>query len=158
MTPRKFRARLGGDAGELFVEIPFDVKQVYGRARAPVVVSINAVTFRSTVAIYDGRYYVPVRKDRRAAAGVAAGDEVQVSLAFDNEPRTVELPADLLAALAQHPAARARWDLLAHSHQREHVEALLGAKKPETRARRLIQIVASLTAEGARQRAGSRRS
>jgi amino-acid N-acetyltransferase len=143
---REFRARLGAAPGALFFEVPFDVKQVFGRARVPVVVSIGSVTYQSTVSVYEGRYYIPLRKDRRTAAGVTTGDDLHVRLALDEAPRAVVLPDDLAAAVANTPGARTRWEQLALSHQREHVHALLDAKKPETRARRLAQIVAALLA------------
>ena len=51
-------------------------------------------------------------------------------------------PADLEAALAADPSARAAWSRLAPSHKREHVDAIESAKKPETRARRVAAAVA----------------
>jgi uncharacterized protein YdeI (YjbR/CyaY-like superfamily) len=55
----------------------------------------------------------------------------------DTEPRTVAVPTDLAAVLDAEPALRAAWDALSFTHQREHVEAVESARKPETRARRI---------------------
>jgi hypothetical protein len=69
--------------GGAFIEVPFDVKERYGRARQPVTASLNGYRFETTIATYGGRYYVGVRKQVRAAAGIERGDTVQVEL----EPR-----------------------------------------------------------------------
>lgn len=54
------------------------------------------------------------------------------------------LPSDAAARLACHPEARAVWDRLAPSHRREHVEAILDAKRPETRVRRIDRMIEKL--------------
>jgi len=143
MPAKTFKAVLGDG----FVDLPFDVKQEFGKARPPVKISINGFGYRSTVSVYGGKYMVPVRKDRREAAGAKQGDVVKVTIALDEEERTVEPPPDLKAALAKNAAAKARWGKLSFTHKREHAEALLAAKKPETRARRLQRTLEMLTAK-----------
>jgi hypothetical protein len=143
---KKFTVTLGSDQGNLFFEVPFDVRAVFGKARPPVKVSIARHTYRSTVSVYGGRYYVPVRRDHREAAGVKVGDTIAVVLALDTEPRTVAAPAALAAALAKNARAKAAWDKLSHSHQREHAQAILDAKKLETRQRRVAKTLAALLA------------
>jgi hypothetical protein len=132
-TSRKFKTKLGDG----FLELPFDVKAEFGSARAPVNVAINGYSFRSTVCVYGGKYFVPVRKDRQNAAGVKPGDTVEAAIAPDTKERLVEPPPDLAAALKKNPRAREQWDKLSYTDRREHAEAIEGAKKPETRARRL---------------------
>ena len=143
MPAKSFRVRLGSG----FVKLPFDVKKEFGRARPPVKVSINGYSFRSTIAVYGGKYYVPVRGERREAAGVQAGDIVEVGIEPDTEVRRVEPPPELLAAFAKSGLARARWERLSYTHKREHAEAILQAKKPETRARRVKKTLQELTAK-----------
>jgi hypothetical protein len=145
MSIKSFRTKLGSDAGALFIEVPFDVKKEFGRARAPVKVSISGYQFESTVAVYGGKYYVPIRKDRRDSAGVKAGDSVNVTLAPDTAVRTVKPPPELSAALANNATAQAHWAKLSYSHKREHADAILKAKRPETRARRVQAVVEKLT-------------
>ena len=147
MAIKRFRVRLGSEEQhELFFEVPFDVKAAFGKARAPVKVSINGYEFLSTVSVYGGRYYVPVRRDRREAAGVKVGDFVDATLELDTAPRPLEVPPELADALARNKTARARWEKLARSHQREHVEAIVAGKKPETRARRVAKTIDALLA------------
>jgi len=131
--------------GDGFVELPFDVRKEFGRARPPVKISINNYTYRSTVSVYGGKCMVPVRKSRQDEAGLKQGDICKVTIALDTEVREVEPPPDLRSALAKNPAARSKWDALSFTHKREHAEAILGAKKPETRMRRLQKTIEMLT-------------
>jgi hypothetical protein len=147
MHQKRFKARLGSDAGALFVQVPFDVKKAFGRARAPVNVTVNGYTYQSTISVYAGKYYVPVRNERREAACVTVGDIVDVTLASDTAIRTLKPPRDLWVALAQNGLARAHWDRLSYSHKKELVDAIVGAKKSETRAHRLHKILKNLTAK-----------
>ena len=126
------------------IPVPFDPKPVFGKVRAPVKVTLNGFTYRSTIAAMGGAWFVPLRASNREAAGVAAGEKLDVTLEADTTPRTVEAPEDLLKAL-KTKAARAAWDALSFTHQREHVEAIEQAKKPETRARRIATSVAMIT-------------
>ena len=146
MSQKKFSARLGADAGALFVEVPFDVKKEFGKARPPVKVSINGHSFPSTVAVYGGKYYLPVRKDRREAAGVQAGETVTVTVALDTDVRKVAPPRDLSVALARQASAKAQWEKLSYTQRKELADAVANAKRPETRARRVQKIVNDLVA------------
>ena len=144
---QRFETILGTETGkELFILIPFDVKEVFGKARAPVHVTIGKYGYRSTVAVYGGKYYIPVRREHRDGAGVAAGDRVDVTLRLDEDSRVVAPPPDLAAALAEAPRARARWDALSPSHQREHASAIEDAKRIDTRAKRVAAAVKLLLA------------
>ena len=143
MAGKSFKVKLG----EGFVELPFDVRKEFGKARPPVNVSINGYTYRSTVAVYGQKYFVPVRRDRREAAGAKVGDIVNVRIALDTKPRRVEPPPDLKAALKKNAAAKAVWERLSYTHKREFAEVILQAKKPETRARRVQKTLAELIAK-----------
>jgi regulator of protease activity HflC (stomatin/prohibitin superfamily) len=145
MSVKRFRAKLGGDAGALFVDVPFDVKKEFGKARPPVKVSINGYSYRSTISVYSGKYYLPFRRERREAAGVKVGDVVEVTIGPDTEVRRVDPPAALSAALAKNATARAQWERLSYSRKKDHADAVLQAKRAETRARRVQKILKKLT-------------
>jgi hypothetical protein len=131
-----------------FVELPFDVRKEFGRARPPVRISINGHSYRSTVCVYGGKYFVPVRKSNQEAAGVKAGEVVKVMIAADSDVRQVEPPPEIAAVLSRNKTAKARWEKLSYTNKKEHAEAILQAKRPETRGRRLEKILAQLTARG----------
>jgi hypothetical protein len=127
------------------IEVPADVVAALGRGhRPPVTVTIDGYTYRSTVARMGGRYLLPVAAVHREAAGVAAGDALVVEVELDDQPRVVDVPADLASALDADPAARGAWEALAYTHRKEHVRAIEEAKKPETRARRVDKTLAML--------------
>jgi hypothetical protein len=127
------------------MEVPPEVVEALGAGKKPAVrVTVGGHTYRSTVASMGGRFLLPLSAERRAAAGVAAGDRIEVDVELDTEPRTVEVPADLTAALDAEPAARARFDALSYSAQLRHVLAVEGAKAEATRARRVAGVVAGL--------------
>jgi hypothetical protein len=130
------------------MEVPPEVVEALGAGKKPPVrVTVGGHTYRSTIATMGGRFLLPLSAERRSAAGVAAGDAVEVDVELDTEPRRVEVPPDLAAALDAEPAARARFDGLAYSHQLRHVLAVEGAKTEATRARRVAAALAMLLEE-----------
>jgi hypothetical protein len=147
MPEQRFTTIVGSDdPSSLFIVIPAEVVAALGdKKRPPVRVTLNgAYTYRSTVSVYDGRYYLPIRREIREACGLAPGMPLDVTLALDEEPRQVEVPDDLAAALAGDPEACAVFDRLSFTHQREYVEWITGAKREETRTRRVAQTLEML--------------
>jgi hypothetical protein len=108
------------------IEVPDDVVAGLGSHKRPAVrVTIGEYTYRSTVARMGGRFLLPVSAEVRKAAGVAAGDEVDVEL-------------DAV------PGARARFDALNYTARKEHVRAVEEAKAAATRERRIAKAVDTL--------------
>lgn len=134
-----------------FIPLPFDPKAVFGKVRAPVKVTLNGFTYRSTIAAMGGPPCIPLRKSNREAAGLEGDETLEVRLELDTAPRVVTPPADLLRALKSVPLAWTRWRALSYSHQREYAEAVAGAKKPETRARRIAAAVNALANQRAKR-------
>jgi hypothetical protein len=148
---RTVRAIVPPDDENFAVQLPFDVRAVFGRARPPVLIRVGDHSFRSTVMVYDGQFYVGLSRIHRRAAKLEAGQKVQLRISTDTAPRTVDVPPDLARALRGKTALRAAWDALSFSHRREHVDAIEGAKKPETRARRIEKTLAMLAADRKRR-------
>ncbi|HEX4351250.1 MAG TPA: YdeI/OmpD-associated family protein [Polyangiales bacterium] len=141
---KTFQAKLGSDRNPNLIEIPFDVRETFGRARPAVRVTLDGITFPSTVAVYDGKSYLGIRKDRRDAAGVETGDTVKITMELDDAPRVVTPPPELAEFLSKHKTARAAWDALSFTDRKERALAIESAKKPETRARRLQKTIDEL--------------
>lgn len=142
----KFRTQieLGGKTATGFAVPDEVVTALDSGRRPPVTVRIGEHTYRSTVAVMDGRFVVPLSAENRQAAGVAAGDDVEVELTLDTAPREVEVPEDLAAALDAEPAARRTFDALSNSNRKWHVLQVTGAKTDETRQRRIAKAIATL--------------
>lgn len=127
------------------VEVPESVVTQLGSGRRPAVhATIAGYTYRTTVAPMRGRFMLPISAEVRERAGVAAGDELDVHLRLDSEPREVTVPADFAAALAAEPEAQRFFDGLSYSNKRRFVLAVEGAKAPATRERRIAKSMASL--------------
>jgi hypothetical protein len=147
MQVREFEAVVGGGEGRLpLVEVPFDVKEVYGTARPKVKATVNQVTLRTTVAVYGGRSYVGFRKEIQQAAGIRIGDRIRVRIEPDVEPREVEVPEELARAFSEDSAASQAFEGLAYTHRKEYVQWVVEAKKPETRQRRVARTMEMLRA------------
>ena len=100
-------------------------------------VTLNGYTYRSTIAAMGGPPCIPLRRSHREAAGLNGDETLEVRLDLDTAARTVTPPADLVKALKSSPPAWERWRELSYTHQREYVEAIEGAKKSDTRVRRI---------------------
>jgi hypothetical protein len=125
--------------------IPFDTKAAFGKARAPVVVTVaGQPPFRTTVAIYAGRGWIGLRKAQLAEMGLAAGDRITMLVEPDSEPRDVELPPELATALAADAKAAAVFERLSLSRRKEHAKWVGEAKRPETRLTRAAKIMEQL--------------
>jgi hypothetical protein len=139
------------DSSMCAIEVPFDPKAVFGKVRAPVRVTINDHTYRSTIARMGGQTFIPLRRSNREAAKVEGGQTVRVTLQLDDAPRVVKPPADFVKALRAGKAFE-RWKELSFTHQREYVEAITEAKKPETRTRRIAAAVKAIAARTLKKR------
>lgn len=139
---------LGGKTATGF-QVPADVVAALGSSKRPAVrVTVGGHTYRSTIAPMGGAFYLPLSAENRTAAGVAAGDEIDVDVELDTQPRVLAVPADLATALAAVPAAQQAFDALSYSNRQRHVLSVEGAKTPETRQRRIDKTVASLLGPG----------
>ena len=147
MATFRSTVELGGKTATGF-DVPAEVLTELGARtkRPPVRVTINGHTYRSTIAVMGNRLLLPLSAEHRTAAGVAAGDEIDVRVEIDDEPRTVTVPPELASALAREADLEAAFDKLSYSHQRQHVLAIEAAKAPETRARRVAKTLEMLRA------------
>ena len=152
MQARIFKTTIFRDGSTCFIPISFDPRAVFGKVRAPVKVTLNGYTFRSTIAAMGGPLCIPLRKSNREAAGLQGNETLRVKLELDEDLRDVTPPKDFVKALKTSPPAWDRWQELSYTHRREHVEAIEGAKKPETRARRLQAAVRMIAARPSKKK------
>ncbi len=141
-----FRATvLPGGKTATGIVVPDEVVTALGTSRRPAVhATIAGYTYRSTVAPMRGRFMLPISAVVRDGAGVAAGDEVDVTLRLDTEPREVTVPPDFAAALAGDAAAKRFFASLPYSKQQRTVLSIEGAKAAETRRRSIDKSVVTL--------------
>jgi hypothetical protein len=127
------------------IQVPEDVMEKLGSGKRPLVrVTIKNYTYRSAVAVMDGKYMIGVSAANRQAAGVQGGEEADVTVELDLEPRDVEVPGDLKAALIEAGALNG-FENSAPSLKKEYVRQVEEAKAQETRERRIAKIVEKLS-------------
>ena len=136
--------QLSGKTATGFRVSPEVVESLGQGKRLAVRVTIAGYTYRSTVATLGGEFMLPVSAEVRESAGVAAGDEVDVDIELDSEPRQVRLPPDFMDALDREADARRFFDGLSYSNKRRIVIPIEEAKTPETRQRRIDKTVSRL--------------
>lgn len=127
------------------IQVPEEVIEKLGAGKRPLVrVTINKYTYRSAVAVMAGKYMISLSAVHRKAAGVEGGDEADITLELDLEPRTVEIPQDLKDALTKASVLDA-FENSAPSRKKEYVRQVEEAKAQETRERRIAKIVEKLS-------------
>lgn len=130
------------------IRVPADVVEQLASVKRPRVhATINGYTYRNTVASMGGHFMLSVSADVREKANVAAGDEVEVALRPDTEPRAITVAPAFAQALATDPQAQDFFNTLSCSNQQRFVLSIEGAKTDETRQRRIAKSVAMLREE-----------
>lgn len=139
---KTFTTMLSGDvsrnnASASFI-LPFDTREVWGRARVPVKVTINGYMWRSTIGNRAGLQYLVVNAKARSATGVKAGDVVTITLEPDVEKREIAIPLEIRKGLG--PKLSRRMNAFSFSRKKEWIDWYSAAKREETRARRINQM------------------
>lgn len=119
-----------------------------GSSKRPAVrVTIGGYAYRTTIGAMGGKYLIPVSAEHRKGAGIEAGDQTEVQLELDTEPRELEIPDDFRKALAGNEKASVYFEGLSYSNKRRIVMNIEEAKTAETRERRIDKAVSSLASE-----------
>jgi len=145
---KEFKAKLSGDEtrkdASVAFTLPFDTRDVWGRAKVPVKVTINGYTWRSTVGNRGGIQYIVVNAAARRSAAVKAGDFVTIVLEPDSEKREITVPIPLQRALGAKLTQKL--NALSFTHKKEFIVWYSEAKKEDTRARRVGKMKQMLSA------------
>jgi hypothetical protein len=129
------------------IQIPDEVIARLGSGKRPAVrITINGYSYRSTVAVMGGRFMVGVSAENREKASVEGGDELDVVIELDNEPREVAVPPEFAAELDRDPKARKRFEALSYSKKKLLLRGIVDAKTEETRRRHIDRALAELRA------------
>jgi hypothetical protein len=142
----KFRSvvRLGGKTAT-GIPVPEEVVEGLDRGkRPPVRATIGGHTYRTSIARVGGEFMLPLSADNREGAGVQAGDEVDVDVELDTEPREVTVPTDLAEALERDADLKHTFESLSRSKKRRLVDPIGQAKTHETRQRRIDKVIDAL--------------
>lgn len=146
MTQKTFTATIqNAGGGGAYVEVPFDVEAAFGSKRPKVQAMIEGIPYRSTLMRMGTECHIlGILKEIREQIGKSFGDEVTVTLEPDTEPRLIEIPKDLMKELKKDQEAKAFFDKLSYTHQKEYVRWVEEAKKEETRQNRILKTIEML--------------
>jgi hypothetical protein len=134
------------EGGGAYVEFPYDVEKEFGtKGRVPVRATFDGIGYRGLLVRMGAPcHIIGIRSEVQRRIGKGPGDTVRVTIEKDDEPRTVEVPPDLEEALDGDPEAKEIFERMSYSHKREYVEAILEAKRPQTRAKRIERTIEML--------------
>ncbi len=131
--------------GGAFVEIPFNVEEAFGSKRPKVKSMIGGVPYRGTLVRMGGpKHMLLILKGIREQTGKTFGDEIEVTVEQDMEPRVVVIPKDLMKEFKKDKDSKAVFDKLSFTHQKEYVKWIEEARKEETRQARVVKTVQML--------------
>lgn len=141
MGKRKFNAEiLSNESGGMYVIVPFDVEQEYGKKRVKILAKIETEIYRgSLVRMGTPDHILLIRKDIREKIKKTAGDFINIEVEEDKTPRVVIVPNDLQLLLAKNPDEQTFFNTLSYTHRKEYVQWIESAKREETRKRRLTK-------------------
>ena len=120
---------------------PKIVESLNAGKKPPNRVTINGYTYRNTVAVMGGNYMVGVSAEHRKGANVEGGDEIEVIIELDTQPREVEVPAEFQKVLNKNSVAKKNFESLSYSKKRGLTDPIKGAKSDETRQRRIEKAI-----------------
>lgn len=141
----KFKTKILQTGNNTGISVPEKIIESLGAGKKPpVVITLNKYTYRSTVAVMNGLYMVSLSAENRKNANVAGGDELDITIVLDTEPRTVELPEDFKKVLAKNKMAGVAYDKLAPSRKKAMVLSITDAKTEETRKKRIDKAISTL--------------
>jgi hypothetical protein len=131
--------------GGAFVEVPFDVEKEFDSKRPKVKAMIEGLPYRGILTrMGTDCHILGIRKDIREQIGKTFGDEVAITVEPDTEARVVEVPAELKKAFRSDKEAKALFDKLSYTHQKEYVNWINEAKREETRQDRISKTIEML--------------
>jgi bifunctional DNA-binding transcriptional regulator/antitoxin component of YhaV-PrlF toxin-antitoxin module len=129
-----------GDSEATGIKLPFDIEKVWGGKRVKVKAVINGAEYRGSAVRMGGEYWMGVPRAFREAAGIKGGEQIEVTMERDDEPRVVTPPDDLAQAILE-AGLQGAWDRLSYTHQKENARDVAETKGAETRAKKVQKIV-----------------
>ena len=146
MSEQRFEAVVAKTGSRVYVSLPFDPQAVWGKKQRHYVRgTVGGCGVRGSLGSDGSTYFLPLGAAWRRDNGVEAGAKVAVVLAPEG-PQTASLAPDVTAALAASPKANAFFEGLATFYRNTYIKWIESAKRPETRAARIAEMVRLLEA------------
>lgn len=132
------------DSEATWIDLPFDIEKIWGAKRVKVRAWINGAEYRGSAVRMGGEcYMMGVPKVFRDAAGIKAGDKIEVTMERDDDIRVITPPEDLTAAI-EKAGLGDTWSLLSFTKQKLNAAAVSETKGVELRQKKIDKIVLML--------------
>lgn len=137
MTTQKFKTVIVKSGTRAFIPLPFNPNDVWGvRQRHHITGSVNGHGVRGSLGSDGIQYFLLWR----CGCGLDAGAKVEVVLSPEG-PQSEGLSPDVVSALHAEPQAKAFFESLATFYRNTYIKWIESAKRPETRAARINDMV-----------------
>jgi hypothetical protein len=151
VSEQRFKATIAMSGTRTYIALPFDPNAVWGvKQRHHITGSVNGCRVRGSLGSDGSQFFLPLGVAWRRDNGVGAGMEVEVVLAPEG-PQSDTLSPDVLAALEAEPDVKAFFESLATFYRNGYIRWIEGAKRAETRAARVAEMI-RLLKDGKKQR------
>jgi hypothetical protein len=146
MTTQRFKTTITRSGSRTFIAIPFNPNEVWGvKQRHYITGSVNGCRVRGSLGSDGSRFFLPLGAAWRRDNGLEAGAAVEVALSPEG-PQSEATAPDIRAALDAAPKAKTFFESLATFYRNTYIKWIEGAKRPETRAARIGEMVKLLKA------------
>lgn len=146
MTTQHFTTTIAKSGTRTFIIVPFDPNQVWGvKQRHHITGTVNGYGVRGSLGSDGKHYFLPLGAAWRRGNGLDAGAKVDVVL-YPEGPQSESLSPDVAHALEAEPEAKAFFEALATFYRNNYIKWIESAKRPETRAARISEMVELLKA------------
>ena len=150
---KSFSAKISKIGINPYVGVPEDVlDNIFRQARRtrgpiPIRGTVNGESFTQTLVRYQGAWRLYINGIMRAAAGIDVGDDAHIRLEFDPTPRTEPLHPKLAHALDSNKSAKAAFEKLTPSRQKEILRYLNSMKTEASLERNIDRVIKNLLGE-----------
>jgi hypothetical protein len=144
MNTREFQATISVKGSRVYLPIPFNPNEVWGvKQRHYIRGTVNGLPIRGSLGSDGDGFFLPLGAAWRRGANLDMDTPVSVVLSPEG-PQQESLAQDIAAALASDPDALAFFESLATFYRNTYIKWIESAKRPETRAARIAEMIALL--------------
>jgi hypothetical protein len=141
MNTRRFKTVIARSGSRTFIPIPFNPNEVWGvKQRHHITGTINGYGVRGSLGSDGTQYFLPLGAAWRRDCGIDAGTNVEVVLSPEG-PQSESLSPDVINALDVEPQAKTFFESLATFYRNTYIKWIESAKRPETRAMRIKEMI-----------------
>jgi hypothetical protein len=146
MTTQTFRTTIAKSGSRSYITLPFNPNEVWGvKQRHYIGGTVNGCMIRGSLGSDGDQYFIPLGEAWRRDSGLVAGAEVEVTL-FPEGPQAETISPDVAGALEAEPQAKEFFESLATFYRKNYIRWIESAKRPETRAARIKEMLELLKA------------